>query len=115
MNVSIERLRFWLLAGAGLLVIVIVAFLGYAHYRAHRFLRDLPQKLGVDVRSETNNWTYSQSAEGRTIYTIHAAKAVQRVASACWRPIFRRVRGPPSPLPPQAAQVSAATRRLRDA
>jgi lipopolysaccharide export system protein LptA len=78
MNVSIERLRIWLLAGAGLLVLVIVAFLGYAHYRAHRFLRDLPQKLGVDVRSETNNWTYSQSAEGRTIYTIHAAKAVER-------------------------------------
>ena len=78
MNVSIERLRIWLLAGAGLLVLVIVAFLGYAHYRAHRFLRDLPQKLGVDVRRETNNVTYSQSVEGRTIYTIHAAKAVER-------------------------------------
>jgi lipopolysaccharide export system protein LptA len=78
MNVSIERLRIWLLAGAGLLVIVIAAFLGYAHYRAHRFLRDLPQKLGVDVRRETNNVTYSQSVQGRTIYTIHAAKAVER-------------------------------------
>src|SRR5882757_10153687 len=78
MNVSIERLRFWLLVGAGLLVIVIAAFLGYAHYRAHRFLRDLPQKLGVDVRRETNNVTYSQSVQGRTIYTIHAAKAVER-------------------------------------
>jgi lipopolysaccharide export system protein LptA len=78
MNVSIERLRFWLLAGAGLLVIVIAGFLGYAHYRAHRFLRDLPQKLGVDVRRETNGYTYSQSVQGRTIYTIHAAKAVER-------------------------------------
>jgi lipopolysaccharide export system protein LptA len=78
MNVSIERLRLWLLVGAGLLVIVIASFLGYAHYRAHRFLRDLPQKLGVDVRRETNNVTYSQSVEGRTIYTIHAAKAVER-------------------------------------
>src|SRR5216683_1158578 len=78
MNVSIERLRFWLLAGAGLLVIVIAAFLGYAHYRAHRFLTDLPKKLGVDVRRETNNVTYSQSVQGRTIYTIHAAKAVER-------------------------------------
>src|SRR6266481_3440697 len=78
MNVSIERLRFWLLVGAGLLVIVIAAFLGYAHYRAHRFLRDLPQKLGVDVRRETNNVTYSQSVQGRTVYTIHAAKAVER-------------------------------------
>src|SRR6202047_4272547 len=78
MNVSIERLRFWLLVGAGLLVIVIAGFLGYAHYRAHRFLRDLPQKLGVDIRRETNNGTYSQSVQGRTVYTIHAAKAVER-------------------------------------
>jgi lipopolysaccharide export system protein LptA len=77
MNVSIERLRLWLLAGAGLLVVVIVSFLGYAHYRAHRFLRNLPQKLGVDVRRETNNVTYSQSVEGRTIYTIHAANEVE--------------------------------------
>ena len=78
MSVSVERLRVWLLAGAGLLLMVIAAFLGYAHYRAHRFLRDLPKKLGVDVRRETNGFTYSQSLQGKTIYTIHAAKAVER-------------------------------------
>jgi lipopolysaccharide export system protein LptA len=78
MNVSVERLRVWLLVGAGLLVIVVAAFLGYAHYRAHRFLTNLPKKLGVDVRRETNGFTYSQSSEGKTIYTIHAAKAVER-------------------------------------
>jgi lipopolysaccharide export system protein LptA len=78
MNVSVERLRVWLLAGAGLLVMVIASFLGYAHYRAHRFLTNLPKKLGVNVRRETNGFTYSQSVQGRTIYTIHAAKAVER-------------------------------------
>jgi lipopolysaccharide export system protein LptA len=78
MNVSVERLRVWLLVGAGLLVLVVAAFLGYAHHRAHRFLKDLPAKLGVDVRRESNNVTYSQSFEGRTVYTIHAAKAVER-------------------------------------
>jgi lipopolysaccharide export system protein LptA len=78
MSISVERLRVWLLVGAGLLVVIIGAFLGYAHYRAHRFLRDLPKKLGVDVRRETNGFTYSQSVQGRTIYTIHAAKAVER-------------------------------------
>jgi lipopolysaccharide export system protein LptA len=78
MNVSIERLRVWLLAGAGLLVIVIASFLGYAHYRAHRFLTNLPKKLGVNVRRETSGFTYSQSVQGRTIYTVHAAKAVER-------------------------------------
>jgi lipopolysaccharide export system protein LptA len=79
MNVSVERLRVWLLVGAGLLVLVVAAFLGYAHHRAHRFLKNLPAKLGVDVRRESNNVTYSQSVEGRTVYTIHAAKAVERL------------------------------------
>src|ERR1700733_6455997 len=78
MNVSVERLRVWLLVGAGLLVVVVVAFLGYAHYRKHRFLANLPAKLGIDVRQETNNFTYSQSVQGRTVYTVHAAKAVER-------------------------------------
>lgn len=74
MNVSVERLRFWLLVGAGLLVMVVVAFLGYAHYRAHRFLTNLPAKLGVNIRRQANNVTYSQSAGQRTVYTIHAAR-----------------------------------------
>lgn len=76
-SVSVERLRRWLLAGGVLLVAVIAVFLGVAHYRAHRFLTALPAKLGVDVRQETNGFTYSQSDGKRTIYTIHASKAVQ--------------------------------------
>ncbi|GGA55126.1 hypothetical protein GCM10011507_03000 [Edaphobacter acidisoli] len=76
-SVSVERLRRWLLAGAVLLVAVIAAFLGYAHYRAHRFLTALPEKLGADIRQETNGFTYSQSEGGRTIYTLHASKAIQ--------------------------------------
>ncbi|HEY8997784.1 MAG TPA: LptA/OstA family protein [Edaphobacter sp.] len=77
MRVSVERLRIWLLAGACLLVLVVVGFLGLARWRAHHFLTELPGKLGVDVRQETNGFTYSQSVKGRTIYTLHAAKAIQ--------------------------------------
>lgn len=77
MRVSIERLRRWLLAGAGLLVVIIAGFLVYAHYRAHRFLTDLPRKLGADVRQEANSFTWSQTVKGRTVFTVHAAKAIQ--------------------------------------
>lgn len=77
MRVSIERLRFGLLAGAGLLVLATAAFLGFAHFRATRFLTELPKKLGVDVRQETNAFTYSQTVKGRTVFTVHAAKAVE--------------------------------------
>ncbi|MDW5267138.1 MULTISPECIES: LptA/OstA family protein [Acidobacteriaceae] len=78
-SMSVERLRVWLLVGAALLVAVIAAFLGYAHYRAHRFLTELPAKLGIDITRETNGFTYSQSGgpNGKTLYTIHAAKAIQ--------------------------------------
>jgi lipopolysaccharide export system protein LptA len=76
-NFSVERIRIGLLVGAGLLVVVIAAFLGYAHYRAHRFLAGLPGKLGIDIRQEANGYTYSQSVKGKTIYTVHAAKAIQ--------------------------------------
>ena len=74
---TVERLRVWLLLGAGLLVVVIAAFLGYAHYRAHKFLKDLPRKLGAEITQETDAFTYSQSVQGKTVYTIHAAKAIQ--------------------------------------
>ncbi len=69
--------RGWLLASAGVLLLVIAGFFEYAHLRAHRFLTDLPRRLGIDLLQETNGFTYSQSAGGRTIYTIHAAKAVE--------------------------------------
>ena len=44
------------------------------------FIKELPKKLGVDIQQETTGFTYSQSAgpTGKTIYTIHASKAVQR-------------------------------------
>src|SRR5215469_356696 len=77
MRVSVERLRRWLLACAGLLVLVIAGFLGLAHYRSHRFFTNLPGKLGVDIRQETNSFTYSQTVKGRTVFTVHAAKAIQ--------------------------------------
>ena len=78
-SVSVAKLRVWLLVGAGLLVLVIGAFLGYAHWRGRLFIHELPKKLGMDIQQETTGFTYSQSAgaTGKTIYTIHASKAVQ--------------------------------------
>ena len=77
MKVSVERLRIWVLVGVGLLVLLIGAFLGYARYRVRHLVADLPQKLGIDVTNETDAFTYSQSNGPKTLYTIHAAKAIQ--------------------------------------
>jgi lipopolysaccharide export system protein LptA len=77
MGLSVGKVRVGLLVGAGLLVAVVLGFVGYARYAGRRFVQGLPARLGVDVKQTTDNFTYSQSMEGKTVYTIHAAKSIQ--------------------------------------
>jgi lipopolysaccharide export system protein LptA len=79
MNVSVERLRIWLLVGGGLLVLLIGAFLGYARYRLRHISVPKLSELGINVTNETDNVTFSHTAGkgGKTQYTIHAAKSIQ--------------------------------------
>jgi lipopolysaccharide export system protein LptA len=70
----------WLLGSAGFLLLVIAAFLGAAHYLSRHRLA-LPARLGVNIVRETNEYTYSQSVQGKTVFTIHAAKAVEHTDS----------------------------------
>ncbi len=77
-GITVARVRRWLAAGAILLVLVLVGVLGYARYKTRRLMKDLPHRLGVDIKSETNGYTWSQSVKGHTLFTVHAAKAIQR-------------------------------------
>ena len=80
MRNRVERLRLWLLGSAGFLLLVIAAFLGVAHTLSRHRLA-LPARLGVNIVRETNGYTYSQSVQGKTVFTIHAAKAVEHTDS----------------------------------
>lgn len=78
MRVTVERLRRWFLLGIVLLILAVVSVIGVARWKTRGFLHNLPKQLGADIRSSTNGFTYSQSLKGRTIFTIHASKAIQR-------------------------------------
>ena len=78
MGLSVERLRWVLAGGTALLVLVVVGFLAYGRYRAVSMARDIEKKLGVHITHESNNVTYSQTVKGKTLYTLRAAKAIQR-------------------------------------
>lgn len=80
MSKRIERLRLYLAVSAGLLLAILIGFIGTARYLKRHALARLGSKLGVDIRSETNGFTYSQSLQGRTIYTIHAAKEIEHAS-----------------------------------
>lgn len=74
---SLRRVRVGLVVVAVLLVAVLMAYVGYARRQALRAFHDLPRKLGIDITQETDNFTYSQSLKGKTVFTIHASKELE--------------------------------------
>jgi lipopolysaccharide export system protein LptA len=75
MRVSIERLRWLLVAGALLLVVVLAGYIGYGRFRALQAYRQILKKNGISITHDTNGVTFSQSLQGKTVFTLKAAKA----------------------------------------
>jgi lipopolysaccharide export system protein LptA len=78
MRTRVEKLRLGLVLGAGGLVLVVAGFLAFAHYRSIAFKAKLPGRLGANITREANGYTWSQTVQGRTVFTLHAAKLEQR-------------------------------------
>ena len=66
-----------MLGGALLLVAVLAGLLGYGRWRALKLAREWEKRAGVTITHETNGFTYSQAIKGKTVFTLHAAKALQ--------------------------------------
>jgi lipopolysaccharide export system protein LptA len=77
MPLDVQRLRRWLGIGMIAMVALVAAFILYGRYRVRRVLREVPQKMGVDIKQSTEGFTLSKSEGGRTLFTISAKKAVQ--------------------------------------
>jgi lipopolysaccharide export system protein LptA len=75
--VTPSRLRTWILVLAGGLVAAIAIFFFYGRLQGRRFGHDVPDGLSSSIQQSTQGFTYSESRGGHTIYTLHAAKAVQ--------------------------------------
>ncbi len=77
MKASVERLR-WGLAGAAVLLLVVLAgFVSYGRYKARKVWQGIVARSGIHISKETDGFTYSQSVQKRTVFTLHAAKAIQ--------------------------------------
>ena len=74
----LRKVRVGLVVGAALLVAVIAGFLWWGKMRLQRLKLELPKRLGVNITQESDRFSYSQSSKGKTIFTIHAAKEIQR-------------------------------------
>jgi lipopolysaccharide export system protein LptA len=56
---------------------VVAGFYFYARFELHLALKNLPGKIGIDIQQTTEGFSLSKSEGGRTLFTIHAAKATQ--------------------------------------
>jgi lipopolysaccharide export system protein LptA len=72
MRLSIQRLRWVLIAGALLLVGVLALFIGYGRYRALKAYRQIIARSGVSLTHDSNGVTYSQSLKGKKVFTLRA-------------------------------------------
>ena len=77
MPLTPSRLRRWF-AGAAIVVIVSVGGVYfYARYRVQNALKQVPEKIGLEIQQSATGFTVSKSEQGRTLFKIEASKAVQ--------------------------------------
>ena len=72
-----KRLRRWFAAAAIFVIAVSLAYYLYGRIRTWRVVEQAPVKMAVEVQQSTQGFTLSKSEAGRTIFTVHASKAVQ--------------------------------------
>ncbi len=77
MALPFSRLRRWFALGAILMIATVAGMYFYARWRVHKVVHDIPAKIGLDIQQTAEGFSISKSAEGRTLFTVSASKAVQ--------------------------------------
>src|SRR5260370_25465144 len=77
MPLPVSRLRRWLAVGAILTAAMVAGMYVYARWRVRNALHDIPKKIGIEISQTAEGFSISKSAEGRTLFTVSASKAVQ--------------------------------------
>jgi lipopolysaccharide export system protein LptA len=77
MTLPIYRLRRWLAVIATLFTMVVAGMYFYARQRQHSFLKEVPGKIGLDIKQTAKGFQFSKSDGGRTLFTIQASNLKQ--------------------------------------
>jgi lipopolysaccharide export system protein LptA len=77
MPLPIYRLRRWLAVIAVLFSTVVAGMYFYARMRQRNVLKELPGKLGIDIKQTANGFQVSKSDGKRTLFTVQASSLKQ--------------------------------------
>jgi lipopolysaccharide export system protein LptA len=77
MPLPIYRLRRLLAVIAILFTAVVSGMYFYARQRQRNVLKEIPNKIGIDIKQTTNGFQFSRSDGKRTLFTVQAGKLKQ--------------------------------------
>jgi lipopolysaccharide export system protein LptA len=77
MPFSISRLRRWFAVAAIAVMLAVAGVYFYARYRMQNALKQVPEKIGLEIKQSATGFTVSKSEQGHTLFKIQASKAVQ--------------------------------------
>jgi len=77
MRLSLSHVRRWFAVAAIAFVLVVVGIAFYARRGLQNALKQVPQKIGIEIQQSATGFTISKSDQGRTIFRVDASKAVQ--------------------------------------
>ncbi|HXY02177.1 MAG TPA: LPS export ABC transporter periplasmic protein LptC [Terriglobales bacterium] len=77
MALSLRHVRRWFAVAAIALVLAVIGIAFHARHRMQNALKQVPQKIGIEIQQSASGFTISKSDQGRTIFRIDASKAFQ--------------------------------------
>src|SRR6202167_3456171 len=77
MSLPIYRLRRWLIAVAVLFSATVAGMYFYARERERNILKEIPNKIGIDIKQTASGFQFSKSDGKRTLFTVQASKLKQ--------------------------------------
>src|SRR5205807_8977577 len=77
MPLQISHLRRWFALGAIGMVLLVAGMYLYARHKVRNALKEVPEKIGVEVQQTAQGFTISRSEQGHTLFKVQASKAIQ--------------------------------------
>jgi len=73
----ISLVRRWLAGAAIAAVLLVAGMYFYAQHRVQNALKQVPEKIGIEIQQSATGFTVSKSEQGRTLFKVQASKVVQ--------------------------------------
>src|ERR1700737_3903875 len=77
MRTNLSRLRRWFAGAIIVAVLVVAGAYFYARHRVQNALKQIPQKIGLEIKQSATGFTVSKWEKGRTLIPTQPNKAVQ--------------------------------------